>query len=247
MKSNSAHTDGSSEAARLRSYYAATAGQYDALHGGEEEHRIALVLAGAFMQRLQPTSLLDVGCGTGRALSYFRAEFPDLTLRGADPSPELLRVATERHGIPAEWLDLTGETLPYPDAAFDVAVATGVLHHVAEPGVVIAEMLRVARSAVFISDGNKYGNTSTTMAYVKVAARALGLIRQLEWVRHGGKRWMMSAGDGLHYPFSVFDCIEQLHHQCAAVLVIPTKGRPQMASCPLLHASHALICALKSR
>jgi SAM-dependent methyltransferase len=232
---------------QLLSYYQATADQYDALHGEDEEHRIALRLTGAFVQRLQPGTLLDVGCGTGRALSYFREEFPDLTLRGVDPSPELLRVAIEHHGVPADCLDLSGgESLPYSDAAFDVAVAVGVLHHVAEPGRVISEMLRVARMGIFISDGNSYGNASPALARVKVAARTLGVIRQLEWIRHGGKRWSISAGDGLHYPFSVFDSIEQLRRQCATVLVIPTKGRPGMTGYPLLHASHALVGAFKS-
>jgi SAM-dependent methyltransferase len=153
----------------------------------------------------------------------------------------------EEHGIPSEYLDVTGgESLPYPDLAFDIAIATGVLHHVAEPSVVIGELLRVARLGVFISDGNTYGNASRTMAHVKVAARTLHMIRQLEWIRHGGKRWSISAGDGLHYPFSVFDCIDQLRRQCAAVFVIPTRGRPEMTSYPLLHASHALVCALKA-
>ena len=239
-------TDGSHEAARLRSYYAATAGTYDELHDGDEEHQIALWLTAAFLRRLQPASLLDVGCGTGRALSYLRAEFPDLALRGADPSPDMLRVATERHGIPAEWLDVTGERLPYPDSAFDVAVATGVLHHVAEPDRLIDEMLRVARSAVFISDGNKYGNAPVAMSCIKIGARALGVIRQLEWLRHGGKHYTISASDGLGYPFSVFDHVEQLRSRCQTVLVIPTRGRPNMTTRPLMHASHALVCALKS-
>jgi ubiquinone/menaquinone biosynthesis C-methylase UbiE len=242
---NRADTDRSRTDAQ-RSYYAATAGQYDQMHGDEEEHRTALHLIAGFVQRLQPVALLDVGCGTGRALSYLRGEFPGLVLRGADPSPEMLRVAAEQNGIPAEWLDITGDRLPYPDGAFDLAVATGVLHHVADPNVVIGEMLRVARSGVFISDGNKYGNVPVATAYVKAAARALGVIRQLEWVRHGGRRWTVSAGDGLTYPFSVFDCVELLRRQCATVFVIPTKGRSKMTSSPLLHASHALVCALRS-
>jgi ubiquinone/menaquinone biosynthesis C-methylase UbiE len=239
-------TDGSRQAARLQSYYAATAETYDELHGGDEEHQIALWLTAAFVRRLEPASLLDVGCGTGRALSYFRKEFPDLVLRGADPSPDMLRVATERHGIPAEWLDVSGERLPYPDSAFDIAVATGVLHHVAEPVQFIDELLRVARSAVFISDGNKYGNAPVAMSRIKIAARALGVIRQLEWLRHGGKPYTISDSDGLGYPFSVFDHIEQLRGQCQTVLVIPTKGRADMTTRPLMHASHALVCALKS-
>jgi ubiquinone/menaquinone biosynthesis C-methylase UbiE len=246
MRSSRVRNHGSRAAARLQSYYADTAEQYDTLHGDEVEHRTALHLTAALVRRLRPSSLLDVGCGTGRALSFFREELPHLALRGADPSPELLRVASERHGIPSGWLDVTGEHLPYPDAAFDVAVAFGVLHHVAEPGVVIGEMLRVTRSGVFISDCNKYGQGSAAMARVKVAARALGVIRQLEWIRHGGRRWTTSPGDGLAYPFSVFDHLGQLRRGSATVLVLPTKGRPGMEGCALLHASHALVCALKS-
>jgi SAM-dependent methyltransferase len=245
MVHNNMRIDGSRQAAQLRAYYAATAETYDELHGGDEEHQIALWLTAGFLRQLRPASLLDVGCGTGRALSYFHTEFPDLMLRGADSSPDMLRVATERHGIPAEWLDITSERLPYPDSAFDVAVATGVLHHVAEPSRLIDEMLRVTRSAVFISDGNKYGNAPTIMSRIKIAARGLGIIRQLEWLRHGGKKYAISASDGLNYPFSVFDHIERLRHQCQTVLVIPTKGRTGMATWPLMHSSHALICALK--
>jgi ubiquinone/menaquinone biosynthesis C-methylase UbiE len=246
MGDGGARVDSMPTATKLQTYYAATAEQYDAMHAGELEHETALGLVAAFIARLQPRSLLDVGCGTGRALSYFREEFPDLTLRGTDPSQEMLQIAVEKNGIPVEWLDVNGDRLPYEDAAFDVAVATGVLHHVASPDMLISEMLRVTRSAIFISDGNKYGTKSSAMACIKVAARALGVIRQLEWIRHGGRHWTYSVGDGLAYPFSVFDHIDQLRRECASIYIIPTKGRANMLSWPLLHASHALVCALKT-
>ena len=245
MANTEARIDGSPTPTELQSYYAATAGQYDAMHAGDVEHETALHLTAAFLKRLQPASLLDVGCGTGRSLSYFRTEFPELTLRGTDPSRDMLKIAIEKNGIPEEWLDVNGDRLPYEDAAFDVAVATGVLHHVAAPDLLIGEMLRVSRCGIFISDGNKYGTNSYAMACVKVAARVVGIIRRLEWIRHGGKHWTFTAGDGLAYPFSVFDHLDQLRQHCAAVYVIPTKGRTGMLSWPLLHASHALVCALK--
>jgi SAM-dependent methyltransferase len=245
MTNAETRSDDAATATRLQSYYANTAEQYDAMHAGDVEHETALRLTAAFLKRLEPTSLLDVGCGTGRSLSYFRSEFPELTLRGTDPSSEMLQIAIERNGIPAEWLDVNGDRLPYEDAAFDVAVATGVLHHVASPELLIGEMLRVSKFGIFISDGNKYGTKSLPMAGVKVAARSLGVIRLLEWIRHGGKHWTFTAGDGLAYPFSVFDHLDQLRQDCAAVYVVPTKGRTSMLTWPLLHASHALVCALK--
>jgi hypothetical protein len=38
-----------------------------------------------------------------------------------------------------------------------VACAFGALHHVARPGQVVADMLRVGAKAVFISDSNSFG------------------------------------------------------------------------------------------
>jgi ubiquinone/menaquinone biosynthesis C-methylase UbiE len=245
MPANTSGTDSSRVAARQQAYYAATAHEYDAIHGNEEQHKTALHLMAAFVKKLQVASLLDVGCGTGRALSYFRMHFPHLMLRGVDTSPEMLRIAAQHNRIPPEWLQVTGDRLPFADATFDVAIAMAVLHHVPEPSVVISEMLRVTRTAVFISDGNKYGNAPLGLALVKVAAQSLGILRHLEWIRHGGRRWTTSAGDGLSYPFSVYDHISHIRNQCTKVFVIPTSGRPKLMSHPLLHASHALVCALK--
>jgi len=68
--------------------------------------------------------LLDYGCGTGTLLGLASAKFDHLS--GYDPSSESLAVA--RRQAPAA--NFYSDEAAIPDAAFDVAILSGVLHHV---------------------------------------------------------------------------------------------------------------------
>lgn len=235
-----------SEDERLNAYYARTAEQYDQLHELDHPHVIALQVIAALLQRLNVRSVLDVGCGTGRVIRTLGTDFPKVRFHGVDPSAELLHLATERHGIPEDWLTCAdGRDLPFADDEFDAVIATAVLHHVENPEQVIAEMLRVARAGVFISDTNTYAQGPTIFRVVKTLARTLGMIRQLQWIRHGGKRWRSSEGDGIAYPYSVFDSLDQLEANCTSVFVLPTSGRHGMLAAPMRFATHAVVCGIK--
>lgn len=241
------HNDVSSsnEMSQLLDYYAQTAQEYD-IHEHDEEHRIALNLAVPLMTHLRVRSVLDVGCGTGRVIRYLSQRLPGVCFHGMDPSRELLDVAIERHGIPQEWLSCgTGEDIPFDDGSFDVAVATGVLHHVAQADVVIEEMLRISRIGIFLSDTNTYGQGRLAMRLIKIGARQLNIIRPLQWIRHGGKQWIYSEGDGVSRPYSLFDSLQVLNQSCSTVVIIPTKGSKGMQAFPLLSASHVLACGMK--
>ncbi len=171
-----------------RAYYAATAERYEAdhMHDGDE-HDLALRHIAFYLEWISARSVLDTGCGTGRALRFLREALPNASVRGNDPSPELLAIAVRDHGVPAEVLDCcSSDRLPYEDSSFDAVVATGVLHHVADPGKVVAEMLRVARLAVFISDSNIYGQGGRISSLVKRLLASAHLLRPVNWVRRGG-------------------------------------------------------------
>ena len=73
-------------ARNVTAYYDATANRYDDLHGHDPEHIRALELHWPSIKRLEPRSVLDVGCGTGRTLRWFSAKAPDIDLFGIDPS-----------------------------------------------------------------------------------------------------------------------------------------------------------------
>jgi ubiquinone/menaquinone biosynthesis C-methylase UbiE len=90
--------------------------------------------------------ILDVGCATGRLLSSL-AQAGAKTLAGADLAPRILEVArgkTAHRDVKIELRSADVEdALPWPPQSFDVAVLTGVLHHLYRPGDALREVCRV--------------------------------------------------------------------------------------------------------
>ena len=125
-------------------------------------------------------------------------------------------------------------------------VATGVLHHIAKPEKVVAEMLRVAKSAVFISDCNIYGQGGSVTGHVKRLLASAHLLKPLNWVRRGGHHWYSSPGDGIAYSYSIYDSIPQLRESCQSIIVIPTVPSGMTGGSPLNESSHCLVCAFKT-
>jgi SAM-dependent methyltransferase len=62
-----------------------------------------------------------------------------------------------REDAHVEVAEFDGETLPYDDGSFDGVLFADVLHHSAEPRVLLREARRVARSFVVIKDHLKDG------------------------------------------------------------------------------------------
>lgn len=97
----------------------------------------------------QGARVLDVGCGDGSLASLIMAKRPDVSLEGVDV---LVRPHTS---IPVRQFD--GVRLPYDDASVDVAMFVDVLHHTADPMVMLREAARVARRGILIKDHLHHG------------------------------------------------------------------------------------------
>lgn len=207
-----------------RQYYKITAEQYGALHmQPDDEHYFALSWLASIIEHFGYRSLLDVGSGTGRAISYFSDRLPGLEVLGIEPSAELRDIGYRR-GIAREVLvEGNALDLQYPDGAFDVVCEFGVLHHIRNPGRAVSEMLRVARKAVFVSDDNHYGSGSPAMRMVKQALAAVGMWGPAYRLKTGGKGFRVTESDGLAYPYSVFDDFRLIRRRCAAVHVMNTR------------------------
>jgi ubiquinone/menaquinone biosynthesis C-methylase UbiE len=242
-----AATSTSREQLTQREYYRRTAHDYDDWHTNQrDEHMFALEHILIYLRMCGAESVLDSGCGTGRTLRFLSERAPELRLRGNDPSPDLLAIATERHAIPADVLDCVGsERLPYEDDSFDAVVATGVLHHVPEPRRVVAEFIRVARKAVFISDANIYGQGAMPGRLGKVLLNRARLLRPINWIRRGGHHWYFSEGDGVAYSYSAFDAVPALKRTFSEVRVIPTLDTVRPNGVALLSSSHVLVCGFR--
>lgn len=89
--------------------------------------------------------LLDIGCGTGTLLGQIAREAPGAQLAGVDLVPAMLDVARAKlpPGVPLQVA--RAESLPFEDAAFDLAVSSSVLHFVRAPEDALREMYRVVR------------------------------------------------------------------------------------------------------
>lgn len=99
------------------------------------------------IDRLQPQDgerILDVGCGTGAALKTIlkRAR---CDLFGVDPSPAMLAAARGKLGGYAQLSDASLGALPFPDRAFDAALALNMLYFCDHEGTMLADLYRVLR------------------------------------------------------------------------------------------------------
>lgn len=190
-------------------------------------------------------TVLDVGTGTGRGTAYLRQHGLDAV--GADPVEQFLERAVADSAIPRSALvQASGLNLPFRDDSFDAVCATGVLHHIREPNLAVAEMLRVARHAVFISDSNRFGQGPWVERVIKVALAKLGLWVIFERVRTRGKRYHISEGDGIFYSYSVYDSLALLADWADEVGLVGTDGAVSSAWLqPLLTSPHALAFAFR--
>lgn len=225
-------------------YYEQTAASYDEAHvAAGDEHFLALEYVAGLCATVQAGSLLDVGAGTGRAVRHLSMRRPNMRVVGLEPVHGLRKIAENLGG---EFVGGTGERLPFDDNSFDVVLATAVLHHVPDPSVVIAEMTRVARKAVMISDANRFGGSRSAPGLAKLGLRASRLWGPYMHRKTGGTGHLWSEGDGLFYSYSLYDSVSQVGTWADRTFIIPTKGRSlgRWAG-PLLTAEQGLLVGVR--
>ena len=112
-------------------------------------------------------TLLDVGCGTGGVTIPAKLQVgKNGRVAGIDPAPEMIAVArrkAKRAGVEIDFRVGVIESLPFPDATFDVVTSSLMMHHLPEhvqvkglaeiwralkPGgrILIADMMRLGTS-----------------------------------------------------------------------------------------------------
>lgn len=204
-------------------YYKQTADKYDSSHlESTAEHDVALHFLSSIIKLYQIKSILDVGAGTGRAIDFILKNHPDIKVIGIDPVKELLEQGHNK-GIPKNILiEGDGNKINFGDGEFDLVCEFGILHHVSKPDVVVAEMLRVAKKAVFISDSNNFGQGGRLGRYLKQTLNFWGLWPAYDLIRTKGKGYQISEGDGLYYSYSVFNNYKQIKKQCRKIQLLNT-------------------------
>lgn len=208
-----------------RRYYKETAEQYGDMHmNADDEHYFALSWLAALMEHNNIHSVLDVGSGTGRAVSYLVGKHPEAHIIGIEPSQELREIGYKQGVSDAMLIDGDAMNLPYADGTFDIVCEFGVLHHLKDPSKAVSEMLRVAKYGIFISDDNHFGAGSLLLRTVKQLFAMAGLWKAVYWIKTGGKGYRISEGDGLSYPYSVFDDYKIIKDKCSSIHIMNTKS-----------------------
>ena len=108
---------------------------------GRRIRRLASALAEIIPENLR---ILDVGAGNGYLASTIMDMRPDLNIEGID-----IKLWPRRH-ISVHKFD--GTSIPFDDDSWDACLASDVIHHSDEPKLLLGEMVRVARSSVFLKD-----------------------------------------------------------------------------------------------
>ena len=150
-----------------------------------ESHRYALepfIHAVAQFTRHHGERLLEIGVGAGTDhLQWARA---GLHCHGVDLTQaaiETTRAQLALHGFSSELQRLSAESLPFPDASFDLVYSWGVIHHAERPEAIVREIRRVLRP----------GGQFIGMLYARYSLCALRF-----WVKHallGGRPWRSLA------------------------------------------------------
>jgi len=128
--------------------YDKVAAQYDARYQRNDYSGVAHALA-AFVENARRASswnVLEVGCGTGHWIRFFRDSATHIV--GLDPSRGMLEIARTR--LPdGRLIRAAAEALPCRTASFDRIFCVNALHHVTDP----AAFFREARRA--LTDGGR--------------------------------------------------------------------------------------------
>jgi len=231
------------EIRRQREYYERTAAEYDQWHvHDDDEHTLALAFASGIINWLGIHSVLDVGSGTGRAIHFLKRHCPGVKVVGLEPVAALREVGYSQGLSQLELIAGDATTIDAANESYDLVSEFGVLHHVREPSLAVAEMLRVARRAVFFSDSNNFGQGSPASRTIKRGLRATGLWPLANWIKTRGKGYSESHGDGVAYSYSVFDNHDQIARHCRHVHVLNTAGDGR---CTYQRASHVALLGIK--
>ena len=150
-----------------------------------EAHRYAaepFIHAVAQFTRHHGRRLLEIGVGAGTDhLQWARA---GLECHGVDLTQaaiETTRAHLALYGFRSELQRLSAESLPFPDASFDVVYSWGVIHHAERPEAIVREIRRVL----------KPGGRFIGMLYARYSLCALRF-----WVKHAlfaGRPWRSLA------------------------------------------------------
>ena len=101
------------------------------------------------LDKLPPNPVIvDVGCGAGNSVDFFRSLLPDCEWIGVDiaESPEV----RQRKRSDAKFLEFDGINIPLPSDSVDLVFSRQVLEHVRYPELLLKDIARILNKDRFL-------------------------------------------------------------------------------------------------
>lgn len=98
--------------------------------------------------QLRCHTVLDAGCGQGKALKPLQQQFQATRVIGVDVDAEALEAAraeAARHGLKPELMEADCAAIPLPDASVDLVFCHQTLHHLVRQEQTLAEFRRLLK------------------------------------------------------------------------------------------------------
>jgi SAM-dependent methyltransferase len=149
------------------------------------------------LDRAQPGSILDVGCGEGVLTEKWAERMANGRVVGIDLDDPKLKEEWQRRRRPnLEFRAAIGDDLPYSDGEFEAVTAMEVLEHVPNPDAVLLEMARVSSRWLLVSVPREPLWRALNMArgaYLRHFGNTPGHMNH--WSRRGLQRLLGSYGE----------------------------------------------------
>ena len=188
------------------------------------------VLELAYRLTGRPARVLEIGCGDGALIARLAALESDWQLAGVEIAERAVELARAR--CPAVEIALyDGETLPFPDGSFALAILSHVLEHVPDPGRVLSEAARVA--PLLVVEVPLEANVSTLRSSKRQIARGVGHIQRFS--RRDIRE--IAAGAGLRVAAELSDPLgREAHTYFAGSRTASAKAHAKWATRAACHA-----------
>ncbi len=170
-----------------------------------------------------PLEVLIAGCGTGRHALWFSREYPAARILAVDLSRASLgyaRFKAEEFGITT--VDFRqGDILQLPELGrqFDVIESAGVLHHMEDPGLGLAALVRCLRPGGWIRLALYSHSARQAVRIARQRIAEQGFVPTAEGIRRFRQVILADDTDPLHAPctkfhdfFSLSECRDMLFH-----------------------------------
>jgi ubiquinone/menaquinone biosynthesis C-methylase UbiE len=150
-----------------------------------------------FLEAVKPLPtqrMLDVGCGTGRFALSIAPLIGHVT--GVDLTPAMLDQARQLQAASTienvTWQQADVTQLPFAEGEFDLVTCKSMLHHVASPAAVVAEMRRVCKVG-----GHVVASDVTPAPQKSAATNAIEILRDPSHAQFVSKDELLSIGADL--------------------------------------------------